>query len=313
MRSAALDVFHEVSRSVDFTKPMEGLLVEFRSGNIADPKRTAEAESVELHLGGLYKTWDTVFPQFPDQPWRRRTITWEHYRGQRDAYLRSLICDSVPQVETQSRIIVNPATVFGRHARYLAHALPSYQVIGSDFDPTWNRLYRFVSPLLNGSLANYSFVRENIYKPNLDRKPAAVTFFGACGSVSDGCMDYALETQSPFLICRTCCHENIGGNTDIVRRPGPLNVFFRFKNHAFARYKRKNSGFYFSDKYDRNAYPRSKIARELFDTDTIIEIAHNSVDSDVCRSLIDLDRCLYLKENGYDVLYRDELFFAHLV
>ena len=47
------------------------------------------------------------------------------------------------------------------------------------------------------------------------------------------------------------------------------------------------------------------------DSDTIIEIARSSVDSDICRSLIDLDRCLFLQEKGYDVLYREELFFAH--
>ncbi len=39
-------------------------------------------------------------------------------------------------------------------------------------------------------------------------------------------------------------------------------------------------------------------------------IAQNSVDSDIRRSPIDLDRCLFLQENGYDVMYREELFFA---
>jgi hypothetical protein len=34
------------------------------------------------------------------------------------------------------------------------------------------------------------------------------------------------------------------------------------------------------------------------------------VDSDICRNLIDLERCLYLQENGYDALYREELLFA---
>jgi len=27
--------------------------------------------------------------------------------------------------------------------------------------------------------------------------------------------------------------------------------------------------------------------------------------------LIDLDRCQFLDESGYDVMYREELFFAH--
>ena len=52
-------------------------------------------------------------------------------------------------------------------------------------------------------------------------------------------------------------------------------------------------------------------ACDVLDTDTIMEMARNSVDSDICRSVIDLDRCLFLQENGYDVLYREELFFAH--
>jgi hypothetical protein len=47
------------------------------------------------------------------------------------------------------------------------------------------------------------------------------------------------------------------------------------------------------------------------DSETVLAVARNSVDSDICRSLIDLDRCQYLKENGYDVMYREELFFAH--
>jgi hypothetical protein len=46
------------------------------------------------------------------------------------------------------------------------------------------------------------------------------------------------------------------------------------------------------------------------DSGTILEVAQNSVDSDICRFIIDLDRCLYLRERGYDVLYREELFFA---
>jgi hypothetical protein len=159
----------------------------------------------------------------------------------------------------------------------------------------------------------HRFVRENIFKPDLQRSPAVVTFWGACGSVTDGCMDYAIATASPFLICRSCCHDNIGGNTEIVTRRTPINAFFRWKNRSFARMKRKAKweDYYFSRRYLADAYPRSAAARELMDSETIIGIARSSPDSDVCRSLIDLDRCLYLRERGYDVLYREELFFAH--
>jgi hypothetical protein len=287
------------------------LLSEFRRERIADKDRTREDSAIRSHLGEHNAAWDLVFPKFPDCPWKRRTAAWEWHRGQRDAYLKRLIIAHVPEHEPGDRLIVNPATVFGRHARSLARELPAYDVIGTDFDPGWNRLYWLVNFWKYPGLQNYRFVRENIFEPDLERRPAAVTFFGACGPVTDGCMDYAIAVSSPFLICRSCCHDNIGGNTEIVRRPGQLNAFFAWKNRQFARYKRKGNGFYFSDRYLENAYPRSKAARERMDPGTIIAIARNSVDSDICRSLIDLDRCLYLQEKGYDVMYREELFFAH--
>jgi hypothetical protein len=212
---------------------------------------------------------------------------------------------------SEKHTIVNPATVFGRHARALARQLPDHEIIGSDIEPGLNRLYRLVSWWKYPNLKNYRFERENIFEPDLSRRPVAVTFYGACGAVTDGCMDYAIGVEAPFLLCRSCCHDNIGGNTDIVRRPNNLNRFFVWKNRVFRRIKRMDNGQYFSDSHTKHAYPRSRAAREIMDSDTIIEVARNSVDSDICRSLIDLDRCLFLQENGYDVLYREELFFAH--
>jgi len=312
MSNADLEAFHETSRNLDFVGPMESLLDEFRRGNIADKDRVQEESAIQSHLGEHYEAWDHVFPRFPECPWKRRTITWENHRGQRDAYLEHLIVTHVPQHEAGTRLIVNPATVAGMHARRLAHKLPAYEVLGTDIDPRWNRLYRLVLFWKYRQLRNYRFVRENIYDPDLERHPAAVIFFGACGSVTDGCMDYAIALNSPFLICRSCCHDNIGGNTQIVRRRSrPINDFFAWKNYWFAKYKRKGKGFYFSDRYLKDAYPRSKAAREIMDSDTIIAAARNSPESDICRSVIDLDRCLFLRENGYDVMYREELFFAH--
>jgi hypothetical protein len=240
-------------------------------------------------------------------------VVWEHYRGRRDAYLRRLVVSHVPEDERGHRLIVNPATVFGRHARWLAREMPTYEVVGTDIYPNWDRLYRLTCFWSYRGLANYRFVRENVFEPHPGPRPAAVTFFGACGSVTDGCMDYAIATESPFLICRSCCHDNIAGNTRIVRRPGLLNATFALKNRWLERVmrKRKYAGFYVSDRHAKAAYPRSGAARALVDSDTILEIARNSVDSDICRSLIDLDRCLLLQERGYDVLYREELFFAH--
>jgi hypothetical protein len=293
---------------------MESLLSEFLRGNIADKDRTLEDSTIRSHLREHNAAWDRVFARFPECRYKRRSMGWEWKRGQRDAYLRSLIITWVPGNHSRPRLLVNPATVLGRHARAVAAQLPSYQVTGTDIDHRGNRLYRLISPLIYRRLNNYEFVRESIYEPDLERRPAAVIFFGACGSVTDGSMDYAMATKSPFLICRSCCHDNIGGNTDVVRRPGGLNRFFRFKNYGFARGKAKRMWpyyLYFSDRYGIDSYPRSRVAREIMDTETILAVARNSVDSDVCRMLIDLDRCQFLDESGYDVLYREELFFAH--
>ncbi len=311
MHSPNLATFHSVSRDLDYMKPLESLLGEFRHGTIADKDRTHEDAVIRSNLSEQHAAWDRVFPRFPDCPWKRRTGTWEHNRGKRDAYLQRLLVMHVRGDESESRTIVNPATVFGRHARALARELPDHEVIGTDMEPGFNRLYRLVSWRKYPNLENYTFVRESIFDPDLERRPVAVTFFGACGSVTDGCMDYAIGVESPFLICRSCCHDNIGGNTEIVRRPNNLNRFFAWKNRIFARIKEKNNGLYFSERHTKDAYPRSRTARAVMDSDTIIDVARNSVDSDICRSLIDLDRCLFLQENGYDVLYREELFFAH--
>ncbi|MBU0639506.1 MAG: hypothetical protein KKB50_11625 [Planctomycetes bacterium] len=304
-----LAAFHETSHQLDFLRPMNSLLAEFERGSIAD--RAHETAAIETHLGALHAAWDRVFPAFPACPWRRRTLAWEYHRGCRDAYLRRLVVAHVPMLAGDNRLIVNPATVLGRHARSLARALPAWQVVGTDIDPLAGRLHRLVTIWQGHPPPNYRFERENVFEPDRARRPTVVTFFGACGSVTDGCLDYAIAAQAPLLVCRSCCHDNIGGNTDIVRRPRPINWFFACKNWGFARIKKKRNGFYFADRYCRAAYPRSTAARAIIDSDTIIAVAQNAPDSDICRHIVDLDRCLYLRENGYDVMYREELFFAH--
>lgn len=306
-----LQAFHDVSRNVDFRSAVVALLDEFRRGAIADRDRTHEAHAIATHLRSLTDAWDAVFPKFPDCPWKRRTIRWEYHRGRRDAYLKQLVISLVPDHAADRRLIVNPATVFGRHARALAKALPGFDVLGTDIDATWNRLYQLVGFWRYHNVTNYRFARENIFAADVQRRPLATCFWGACGPVTDGIMDYAIATDSPFLVCRSCCHDNIGGNTRIVHRPGLLNAFFAWKNALYLQTQKKQTGYYFCARYTEDAYPRSRVARELMDTRTIIAVAQNSVDSDICRSLIDLDRCLYLREHGYDVLYREELFVAH--
>jgi hypothetical protein len=44
----------------------------------------------------------------------------------------------------------------------------------------------------------------------------------------------------------------------------------------------------------------------------VIEVARNTISSDICRSIIDLDRYLHLAEAGYDVWYRAQMFIAQI-
>jgi hypothetical protein len=52
------------------------------------------------------------------------------------------------------------------------------------------------------------------------------------------------------------------------------------------------------------------VGRELSGTDEFLAVARDSPDSDVCRAIIDLDRYLYLVEQGYRVEYQGELLVA---
>ena len=287
---------------------LSGLLAEFEKGNINDPR--AERDALDRHAKGLSDRWSKRCPGFPQEYFPFTSFRGEYYRGKRDDHLKRIITRTITAHGEDDATIVNPACVFGRHSRDLASCLPRTTVIATDIDPNWNRLYGWLH--LRRSPANFEFVQDNIFAPQLDTTPTAVVFFGACGSVSDGAIDFAISSRSPYLVCRTCCHDNIGGNTDIVRRPTFLNWFFRFKNWGFAsmRRKRKYAGFYFSEKHTLTDYPRSEAARHVSTSAQFLEVSRNSTESDVCRAIIDLDRYLLLVENGYCVWYRGELFFA---
>ena len=308
MNRLSLKTFHDVSSDMDFTKPLGLLLNEFRLGKIADKARLLEETAIQMHLGQHIKAWDTIFPEFPSFSERRRTLLRIFKRERKDTYIRRLVANALIGFDTENRVIVNPATVEGRQARHLARELPQFEIIGSDIDPRWEALFRL---LFLRSQNNFSFVQENIFEPDLERKPVAVVFFGACGSVSDGAIDYAIDVESPFVIFRTCCHENICGNVEIVKKWTMLNRYFAMKNWFYSKCKKRNNGFYFTDKYNQDAYPRSKVARDLADSKTFLQVARNAVDSDICINIIDLDRAIYLQEQGYDVMYREEVFFAH--
>ena len=111
MSGPALDTFHEASRGLDLTGPLEALLAEFRRGNIADRPRSREASALTAHLGAHRAAWDRVFPAFPECRAKRRSLRWEFLRGRRDAYLRRLLVAYVPGHDEGRRLIVNPATV----------------------------------------------------------------------------------------------------------------------------------------------------------------------------------------------------------
>lgn len=113
------------------------------------------------------------------------------------------------------------------------------------------------------------------FASQLSLRPTAVVFFGACGSLSDGAMDYAIDSGAEYLMCRTCCHDNIGGNVTVTTRRTYVNWFFRFKNLIHARLQRtpKYAAFYHSPRYPRSCYLRSAAGRELTDMDEFLAVA----------------------------------------
>jgi hypothetical protein len=79
-----------------------------------------------------------------------------------------------------------------------------------------------------------------------------------------------------------------------------------------AKLRDKADGHYFSPKYSAEQYPRSETAKRLTNSKEVIEVARNTISSDICRSIIDLDRYLHLAEAGYDVWYRAQMFIAQI-
>lgn len=287
---------------------LEGLLGEFRQGRIVT--RSAEKEGMERHAGPLTARWNSRFPGFPADHFPYTSFWGEYYRKRRDAHLKDILVGLLADVGADNTTIVNPACVFGRHACHVAARLPRAKVIGTDIDPHWERYYRALR--LGHLPRNYTFTKDDIFVPRLDAKPTAVIFFGACGAVTDGALDYGVASGARYVLCRTCCHDNIGGNVTVTARFNYTNWFFRFKNWCYDRMRRvpKYAGFYFSPKYAANVYPRSAAGRSLSSSDEFLAVARDTPDSDICRAIIDLDRYLYLEERGYRVEYQGELLVA---
>ncbi len=290
-------------------KAFTGLLTEFRGGRIGE--RCTERPLLKRHLSALSTQWDERYPGFPETPACHASFMGVVRRSVRDHYLRTLIVQELKSTypdKLDTLTIVNPACVFGRHAQDLAARLPC-RVIGTDIFGPSSWLYNHVR-IPKKTPENYAFVQDNIFEPKLDVQVSAVVFFGACGSLSDAAIDYAVRSGAQHILCRTCCHDNIGGNTVIVKRPNTLNRLFRMKNYIHQKSTRHMPGHYFSSQYTPHAYPRSQAARALSDASEFQTLSQHSVDSDICRALIDLDRCLYLAEHEYQVWTKGELIVA---
>jgi hypothetical protein len=214
------------------------LLNEFRLGKIADRARLLEETAIQTHLGRHIQAWDTVFPGFPKYSEKRSTHFRLFKRERKDTYIRSLVVDTLTDFDTENRIIVNPATVEGRQAMHLARDLPTFEVIGTDIDARWEAFYRIV---FKRSQKNFRFVQESVYEPDLERRPIAIVFFGACGSLSDGAIDYGVEIKSPFLIFRTRCHENISGNCETVKKRSMINYYVRMMNWQYSKNRKRDN------------------------------------------------------------------------
>ncbi|UCG57490.1 MAG: hypothetical protein JSU70_21820 [Phycisphaerales bacterium] len=289
---------------------MEGLLGEFRAGNIYE--RGLEKIGLKRHLGELSRRWDEKFAGLLAEPSAYSSSKGLPPQGRRDEYLKRIIVGLLEGSE--GGMIVNPACVWGRHSRDLARRLRGLNVVGSDIRGAWDWLYGHIP--WTRTPANYQFMRDDIFNPKVQGAPSAVVSFGACASLSDAAMDYAIGSHCPLLVCRACCHLYIGGNTDIVKRPDFWNRVSRFQHFIFAKrlakLRERADGHYFSRKYSAEHYPRSETAKRLTNSKEVIEVARDALSSDICRSIIDLDRYLHLAEAGYDVWYRAEMFIAQI-
>lgn len=294
-------------------KAFTGLLAEFRGRAFLCSQ--TEAKCLLTHLSDLEGDFDQQFPGFPEETDSYASWSAAMRRGVRDEFLKQILVRLMGEYEAtpHDRIVVNPACFIGRHTRDLARRLEDCQVLGTDIFPPSNWIYQHL--LRNRNPQNYSFVKDNIFAPKLTVHPTAVVFFGACGSVSDAIMDYAIHLKSPFLLCRTCCWDNIAGNTRIHKMPTALNRFVRLKNLFYRKVKhsKKLHEHYFSERYNPKYYPRSKAVKNYCSSDDFLEMSYFSVDSSLCRTLIDLDRYLRLVEEGYRVWYKAEVFIAKKV
>ena len=226
---------------------LEGLLSLFRAGQIISSQ--LERRGIKQYTSSLTARWNRKFSGFPSEFFPYTSFRGQYHRGRRDAHLRDIIVRVLANTDTATTVIVNPACSFGIHACKLASRLAGATVIETDINTVWNRIYRFVQWYHIPD--NCSFTKDNVFSPRLEVQPTAVVFFGACGGVTDGAIDYAIKSRARYLMFRTCCHDNIGGNTEIDKLPSLVNLLFRLKNREYRRIQSKGNyaDYYFSESY----------------------------------------------------------------
>ncbi|MCC6323446.1 hypothetical protein IT400_01495 [Candidatus Nomurabacteria bacterium] len=292
------------------SKIAQQLLLAFRDNSFLDFKK--EEKILNENLKTLAFEWDKSFGVFPERKMKNGSFLWKFEKAKRSKHLIKIL-KGVLNGHRDSTI-VNPACYDGKRARQIALNIPHSKVIACDIDPHWNKNQSIFRKLFfKKEPQNYSFIQDDVFNSQIQSNPEVTVFFGACGSVSDAIMDFAIKEKSTYLVCRICCHENIGGNTVVRKRNSLLNFYFRFKNRSFQKKKESKTGYYFSDTYSKSAYPRSNAIKQISNSEEYEKIAQNSIDSSLCATLIDLDRCCYLIEKGYKVFYNDELFVAQKV
>jgi hypothetical protein len=201
--------------------------------------------------------------------------------------------------------------VFARHARDVARRLPKAEVLATDIDAKWNRLFRFwAAASLRREPRNFSFRRESLYESQA-RDLMAVCFFGGCGSLTDAALRLAVSSGATAVVGRACCHENIGNNfrTETLY-PTAWSIGHRVKNRIY-RWCAESFQHYTHFSAAMSTYPLSQTMRRHWSASDLLRYARHSVDCAQCRFAIDLDRVIYLIENDFVVLgYEESMFVA---
>lgn len=228
-------------------------------------------------------------------------------RGVKDSLLKNII---VTLCDGASETILNPCCVFARHSLDLARRLPSIQVVASDIDSRWQRMYRLLDRArLRREPSNFCFQVQSVYEPHAPGSPLAVCFFGACGSMTDAAFRLAIGSGATYIIGRACCHENIGMNTVMSTRAATLwNLGHRVKNRIY-RSQYQRLGRYGHPSAGIETYPLSRTVRQVMTSEDMLRCAQHAVDCGLCRAMIDLDRALFLEDNSYAVLGCDQSMF----